>query len=189
MRIARVLWLIFACAALLASIANADQSGSQNSSAPSQGSSEAVGGHPHANAGAAKSGETKARTGKHATAKAQPSHNETVQAQTHSSSETKSPNSTAPVSNDRALASPGSPASLAQTSTSRGVHARNATTTPNATVSSALPVRPPAIISRSATSSSNPRHLSPNPPVINGATGSKAHNSAPLSGTGMHHRP
>ena len=184
---ARIFCLILACAALLASNANADQSESQNSSAPSQGSSEAVGGHPHANA-AAKARGTKTRTGKHATAKAQPSHNETVQGQTHSSSETKSPNSTAPVSNDRALASPGSPASPAQTSIGRGVQAANAATTPNATVS-ALPVRPPAITSRSATSSSNPRHLSPNPPVINGATGSKAHNSAALSGTGMHHRP
>ena len=186
MTIARMLCLILACAALLASIANADQSGSQNSSAPSQGSSKAVGGRLHAKADAAKSGGTKARAGKHATAKAQPSRNETVQGQTHSSSETKSPNSTAPVSNDRPLASPVSPA---QTSISRGVHAANAATTPNATVSSALPVRPPAITSRSATSSSNPPHLNPNPPVINGATGSKAHNSAALSGTGMHHRP
>jgi hypothetical protein len=189
MTIARILCLIFAGAALLASIANADQSGSQNSSAPSQGSSEAVGGHPHANADAAKSGGRKARTGKHATRKAQPSHNEAVQGQTHGSSETKSPNPTASVSNDRALASPGSPASPAQTSIGRGVHAAHAATTPNATVSSALPVRPPAITSGSATSSSNPRHLSPNPPVINGATGSKAHNSAALSGTGMHHTP
>ena len=189
MTIARILCLIFACAALLASIATADQSRAQNSSAPSQGSSEAVGGHPHTIADATKSGGTKARTGKHATRKAQPSHNETVQGQTHSSSETKSPNSPAPVSNDRALASPGSPASPAQTSVGSGVQARNAATTPNATVSSALPVRPPAITSRSATSSSNPRHLSSNPPVINGATGSKAHNSAALSGTGMHHRP
>lgn len=174
MIIARMPCLIFACAVLLATIANADQ---------------AVGARPHANADTAKSGGSKARTGKHATAKAQPSHNETVQGQTHSRSETKSPNSTAPVSNDRALASPESPASPAQTSTSRGVHATNAATTPNPTVSSALPVRPPAITSRSATSSSNPRHLSSNPPVINGATGSKAHNSAALSGTGMHHRP
>ena len=189
MTIARIVCLIFACAALLASIANADQSGSQNSSAPSPGSSEAVGPHPHANADAAKSGGRKARTGKHATRKAQPSHNEAVQGQTHGSSETKSPNSTAPVSNDRALASAGSPASPAQKSTSRGVNARNAATPPNAAVSSALPVRPPTLISHSATSSSNPRHLSPNPPVINGATGSKAHNSAALSGTGMHHRP
>ena len=171
MTIARVRCLIFACAALLASIANADQSGSQNSSAPSQGSSEAVSGHPLANADAVKSGGAKTRTGKHATGKAQPSHNETVQGRTHISSETKSPNSTVVVSNDR------------------GVHAANAATTPNGTVSSALPVCPPAITSRSATSSSNPRHLSPNPAVINGATGSKAHNSAALSGTGMHHRP
>ena len=189
MTIARMLCLILACAALLASIANADQSGSQNSSARPQGSSEAVGGHPHANADAAKSAGTKARTGKHATGKAQPLHDKAVQGQTHSSWETKLPNSTVPVSKDRALTSPVSPASPAQTSTNRGVQARNAATTPNATVSSALPVRPPAITSRSATSSSNPRHLSPNPPVINGATGSKAHNSAALSGTGMHHRP
>ena len=165
--------LIFACAALLATIANADQ---------------AVGGHLHANADAAKSGKTKARTGKHAAAKAQTSHNETVQGQTQSSSGTKSPNSTAPVSNDRALASPLSPASPAQTSTSRG-QAANAGTTPNPTVSRALPVRPPAITSRSSTSFSNPRHLSPNPPVINGATASKADNPAALSGTGVHHRP
>ena len=174
MIIARMPCLIFACAALLATIANADQ---------------AVSNHLHANADGAKSGGTKARTGKHATAKAQPSHNETVRGQTHSSSGTKSPNSTAPVSNDRALASPESPASPAQTSASRGVHARNAATTPNPTVSKALPVRPPAITSHSVTSSSNPRHLSSNPPVIDGATGSKANNSAALNGTGMHHRP
>ena len=174
MTIARMLWLILACAALLASIANADES---------------VGGHLHANADAAKSGGTKARSGKHAPALAQPSHNETVQGQTHSSSETKNPNSTGPVSNGRALASPVSPASPAQTSTSRGVQAANAAITPNATVSNTLPVRPPAITPRSATSSSNPRHLSPNPPVVNGATGSKAHSSAAVNGTGMHHRP
>ena len=113
---------------------------------------------------------------------------ETVHGQTHSSWETKLPNSTVPVSNDRALTSPVSPASPAQTSTNRGVHAANAATTPNGTVSSALPVRPPAITSPSATSSSNPRHLSPNPPAINGATGSEAHNSTALRGTGMHHR-
>ena len=189
MTIARMLCLIFACAALLASIANADQPGSRKSSASSQGSGEAAGGHPHTNADGAKSSGTKARTGMPATGKAHPSHHETVQGQTHGSSETTRPNSTVPVSKDRALASPVSPASPAQTSTSRGVHAASAATTPNATVNSALPVRPPAITSRSATSSSNPRHLGQNPPVINGATGSKAHNAAALSGTGMHHRP
>jgi len=186
MTIAPMLCLTFACAMLLTGVANADQSGSQNSSASSQGGT--VGGHPHANADAAKSSGTKARTGKHATAKAQPSQDETVHGQTHSSSETNRPNSTAPVAHDRALALPVGSANPAPTSTSRGVHAANAATTPNATVSSALPVRPPAITSPSATSSSNPRHLSPNPPAINGATGSEAHNSTALRGTGMHHR-
>ena len=188
MTIARILCLIFACAALLASIANADQSGSQNSSAPTQGSNEALG-HPRKNANPAKSGGTKARTGKPATRTAQPSHNETMPGQTHGSPETENPNSTAAVSNGRTLASPGIPRGPAQTSNSRGVHARNTPTIPGATITNALPGPPPSVASRLTAQSSSPRHHNPNPPVVSGAMNSNAHSSAAINGTGMHRKP